>query len=244
MLGLGLGLGLGGGGGPSGPVPPAGYQAAGGLWIQADRGLPAGVAVASWPDQSGNGNSPSQATGGKQPLCTAGAGPKVTLPAVVFTSASSQNLALALALVPTKNFSISIIAKATSTASIQSLVSCGSGNGQEFGVDTNGDTLRGFNAAGVLAITGGAATTAWEAWLYTSDASGNISLKVNGVTQALSAASVTSGAPAAQTNFGSRTGTTAFLNGSMFGVVIWPTALSAGGITQALAFQSAASGLF
>jgi len=37
------------------------------LWLRADMGITLGTGVSAWADQSGNGNSPTQATGSSQP---------------------------------------------------------------------------------------------------------------------------------------------------------------------------------
>lgn len=243
MLGLGLGLGIGGGGGISGPAPPPGFGAAGGLWLRADRGIATGGTIASWPDQSGNGNTFAQASGPRMPTCTAGAGPKVTLPAVVFSGAGTQFMTLASAIIPTKNFTVAMVFKATSVAVQQAVFATGNAsNGWALGVDLAADNNRSLNANGVIGATAGAATTAWEAWIFSSDASGNLTMRVNGANQAVSPGTATAGAPTALTVLGSLAGTSRFLDGSLFEVLVYPTMLSSN--TSLLAYQSAETGLF
>lgn len=235
----------GGGGSLAALQPPPGYQSAGGLWIRADKGVAFG-SVASWPDLSGNGNNFTQGTGSAQPVCTAGAGPKASQPAVVFTAANSQSLTRALALLPTKNFTLAIVGKSLSTASAMTWINVGSGAGSDgwlIGTDGNSDGARNFNANGVSAVDGGAATTSWEAWIFSSDASGNLTLFVNGTSVSPSASPVTAAAPTARTDLGTfGSSSSRFLNGSLFEVVIYPAALAS--VTALKSYQSAVTGLF
>lgn len=220
--------------------PPS---ASGGMWIRADQ-IPPG-AVATWTDISGSGHSPTQPIPAAQPINTAGAGPN-GLSGVVFASASSQSVALTNALVGTKNFTVAIVGKATSTAAIQALAASGNAsNGFVFGIDINGTSRRDFNANGVVAVTDNTnvATTNFEAWVFTSDASGNLSLIVNGTAHTLSVASTTASAPAANFSVGALAGTR-YLNGTIFEVIVYPTALSAANITALVAYQRAVTALW
>lgn len=203
-------------------------------------------AVASWTDASGNGNSPAQGTGSAQPVNTAAAGPQASLPALVFTSANSQTLTLANALIGTKNFTVAIVGKVLSTAVSGVYASAGSAaNGMEFGVDTRGTSRRDFNANGVVAIsdTTSVASTSWEAWIMTSDNSGNLTLLINGAAHSLDTATATCNTPGALFSVGTLGGGSAFLNGSIFEVLVYATALSAGQQTSLYNYQHAITGL-
>lgn len=238
-----MGMPMGGPGSSSSPQPPTGYQSAGGLWLRADKLLTPGNAVATWTDLSGNGNNFTQGTGSAQPICTAGAGPKASQPAVVFASANSQQLAFGAALLPIKNFTLAITGKSLSNASAMVWLTSGNNgaNGFFIGTDVNGTNERGFNANGNTAITDGTATTAWESWIFSSDASGNLTFIMNGATTTLSPTAATAITPSASTNIG-QGGNARFLNGSIWEVLIYPTALAS--FTSLKTYLSQSTGLF
>jgi hypothetical protein len=218
------------------------------LWLRADKGISAG-AIATWPDQSGNGNDYTQATGAKQPVQTSGVGPKVSLPALVFTAANSQFLSRAAAVVPQNNFTVGIVAKANSVASSMVHYCAGSAaNGILFGPDNNASTKRDFNANGVAAIsdTTNNATTNWELWILSCDGAGNLTLRVNGVAHTLSPSSAAIAAPTALSTIGALNGgTTRFLDGLIYEIFVYNQAVSLGNITGVLEpYESAQTGLF
>lgn len=237
---LTMGMPMGGYSGSSILRPPPGPL----LWVRAD--LQSLGAVSSWTDQSGNGNNLTQVTGTKQPVNTAGVGPNANLPALVFTSANSQSLGIANALIGTKGFTVALVAKVTSNASAQGICASGtSANGIIFGVDVNGTNDRDFNANGNVAIsdTTSVASTSWEAWIFSSDASANLALLVNNAAQTLSTANATLLAPSAAFNVGNNGSAGAFLNGSVFEILVYGS--QSASLTSGIAsYQSKETRLF
>jgi hypothetical protein len=147
------------------------------------------------------------------------------------------------ALVGTKNFTIAIVAKVTSTAVAQAFCAYGApigGNGGYVGVDFAGTGLRSFDQSGVNPISDGPATTSWEAWVFTSDTNGNLSLLVNGASQSPSPSSSTANAPSAVFTVGGNNSGTAVLTGNIFEVIVYNTAQSN---TAIYSYQHAITGL-
>jgi len=213
------------------------------LWLRADMGLTPGAAVATWPDQSGNGADYTQASAPQRPTCTAAAGPQASLPGIVCVAASSQRVSRSAAVIPTKDFTVATVAKSTS-ASAQALFSSGStGDGWTVGYNVNGDSSRAFNAAGVAAVSDGAITTSWEAWIFQSDTSGNLSLLVNGVAKTLTPSNATALTGSSASSVGAL-GATRFLDGTVWEVIVYPHKISASDLTALLAYQSRITGLF
>ncbi|HEY2598587.1 MAG TPA: LamG-like jellyroll fold domain-containing protein [Candidatus Dormibacteraeota bacterium] len=144
-----------------------------------------------------------------------------------FVAANINNLQLLNALIGTTNFTIAIIGKVTSTASVQSFVSVGTtANGIVLGVDINASSARDFNANGVVAVsdTTSLATTSWESWVLNSDASGNLTLMVNGVAHTPSPASATCAAPSAFLTLGAASAGSEALNGGLYDSAVWTVA--------------------
>jgi hypothetical protein len=188
-------------------------------------------AVSTWTDQSGNGNNLTHVTTG-MPTNTANAGPGGNTNAVLFTSGTWMALRTANnALIGTKNFTIALVAQVTSTANQNVFVSSGdAASGVSVGVGLNATATRDVNDMGKSvglfgqAISDGPATTAWEAWVYTSDSSGNLSLMVNGVPKTLAPGNSTAISPSANFYVGSWTPSTGQLGGGLAEIDVWTTA--------------------
>jgi hypothetical protein len=214
------------------------------MWLRADRGLTAsggGTPTPTWPDQGPNGNSPTIG-GGTAPLCTSGTGPKVSLPSVVFSGTSAQ-MALATAIIPTKNFTVVLVVKTSNTAA--SGVFCASGNtssGWEF-TDSGGNRFMIANGVVGVQDTTAGATTGWEVWIFNSDASGNLALTINGTVHSLSTSPVTALTPSGNFWVGGLAGV-GNLVGQIFEIVVWPSKLGSSDQTSLLTYESQETGLF
>ena len=218
MLGLGLGLKIGDGGASSAPAPPG----APAIWLRADK--QALGPVNTWADLSGNGNSLTVPSGASAPTNTAGAGPGGTLPAVVFTGTSTDVLHIASALgIGTKNFTIAIIVQAASASAAEAFLSVGNTSSGTC-LTISSSTRNPAQLGGVGAISDGASSASWEAWVFTSDASGNFTFTVNGVNKSVSPASGTAAAASADFTVGAFSNFNSPMTGSVLEVLAWATA--------------------
>jgi hypothetical protein len=219
------------------PTAPPGSPV---FWWRADiQGL--GVAT-QLLDQSGGGNNLSIITGSARTI-TSNSGPGGTLPSLQFNAAGVYAIANALGL-GTKNFTLAVVGQVASTSSgQQAFCSFGNvigGDGIALGVDLQLTGARDAIQAGVGFIEDGAATTNWEAWVFSSDASGNLSLLVNGASQSLSPSNQTGVAPSADFTVGGNASGTYQLAGALFEVIAYNTIESASAI---YAYQHAITNL-
>ena len=175
-------------------------------------------------------------------MCTAGAGPKASQPAVVF---SGQSLSTPSALISGSNFTLVAVVKVPSTTAAQGILNPGGGSGGFLlGVSNNTTGDRDFNANGVSAITDGTMTTGWEAWVFSSDSSGNLTLTVNNVAKTLSPATATGTGFAAKTYIGGLNGSTRLLTGSLWEILVYSTKLGTTDTASLMTYLSASTGLF
>lgn len=183
-------------------------------------------AVASWTDQSGNGNHATQATGGKQPICTANQqGGQNSL---LFASASSQTLALPAALYSIANGNNTIFAVSKiGTITNGRIITLSTAAASKLLLDQEDSTHVGYqnaNSTGNVAI---AAATLTNYNIFTGYFSGStLSLQVNNgaaITNLLGAAVSTVDAA----YIGSRADTSLYMNGGICELIIYNRALSA-----------------
>jgi hypothetical protein len=130
------------------------------LWVRADLGITIGTGVSAWADQSGNGNSFTQGTGGSQPTLTAADATLNNLPSVGFDGVDdTMQSALALAAPGTTPFFIWGICKQRSWTGNESLVS-GSGALLQIAQNTASPGIAGFDGT-VSPVNNALAVNAW-----------------------------------------------------------------------------------
>lgn len=240
MMDFGISIGLGEGGITAWSPNTSGTPAA--MWLRADN--VALGSVATWTDLTPNNNSPTNS--GTKPIATAASGPKASQPAVLWTGSETLT-SIATALIGTKNFTLVTVAKFSSIAAGHVIVNSGSNaNGFLMGGNVNASSQRDFNANGNTAVsdTTNNATTNWEAWIFESDASGNLTLSVNNVTHTLSPANATGVSPTAQFSVGSLGTGTAVMVGAIWEVIVFTTKLGATDRASLVTYLSGETGLF
>lgn len=243
--GLGLGLGL------SGALPPS-FSFTNipnlALWLQADRGVTTG-ATFTWADQSGNGINYTQATAAKQPAQTAGAGPRGgSQQALVFNAANSQCLtnASTAVIASAGTWSVFMAWKTTSVSTAQIALCLGGTTGSAgWGVGVSVVTAndRTLNAFGATNGNFGAATTAWEKITVINNANAQ-SARVGGSAVTVTPSNTAALAPVASSAIGAlnSSGTDPW-SGSLYLILVYNRALSAGEVLQVEAGIGALTGL-
>ena len=182
--------------------------------------------VTTWTDQSGHGNNLVNAAAAK-PVNTANAGPGGNTPAVVFTQGTWMAMKVLNALIGAKNFTVHLVVEVTSTSGQNVIVSSGdTTSGVTIGVGIDGSLSREIGLMGSNTILDGPATTTWEDWIVTSDASGNLSFWVNGAPRSISQQNATAITPSANFYVGSWTPSTGQLGGAVAEIDAWPAAQS------------------
>jgi len=116
MIGIGIGPGFGG----SLPFSPRNISGLA-LWLRADKGVTIATGVSSWADQSGNGNTATQATGSAQPTRNASDASYNNQATLSFASAASQFLATGATPSLSQPFSIVVVGNDSGAAAIQAL---------------------------------------------------------------------------------------------------------------------------
>jgi len=171
------------------------------VWLTAARGLLAadiaGNAISTWADQSGQGNTPTQATGANKPTYSAAGGPNGR-PVVTFSG--NQWLALGSAPVSANNFTLIAVFKITGAS--QLMFSVGDGS---TGVAVGTLSSRAVNCNGVATDSDGAFTSNYEVWTVTSSSAPLQALRVNGAAQSLSPNTTTTIAASAHFVIGAQT---------------------------------------
>jgi Concanavalin A-like lectin/glucanases superfamily len=218
------------------------------LYLRADLGfqLGTGNGVVQWSDQSGQGNHCTQSTQVQQPVWTAGAGPRASQPALVFTGTNNTFLQGSSAPAGT-TWTAFVVHNPTTN-----------GNGIPFHEGTAGNNGHGFsiNAAatnkcelifgGVAVETGPACTAgAWQEWAATSTNVGPAqTFRVNGVSQVLSASNAAENVPGAGYFVGANLSGNFMFTGSIYLVLEYNRVLLAGEIASVESWISQLTGIF
>jgi hypothetical protein len=210
------------------------------IWLRSDLGIAIATGVSTWTDQSGNGNSPTQATGGKQPAYTAASG---SSPAkLTFTSASSQELTSSTNAISKTVWTIAAVHQFNSACQTAGCYSVSFGtatNGNAFKV--NSAAQRDVTARGVADRNDGSATTAIESWIATNDGT-TTKLWVGNVSQSLTNSTTNAASSGAGVFLGCDVTNATFLSGALYEVVAWGRALDAGEIWRLSAYEGSLFG--
>jgi hypothetical protein len=217
------------------------------LWLRADKGVTIATGVSTWKDQSGAGNDYTQGTGGNQPGFSATGNARGTGPALTFNG-TSQFLSRASAVLANTNLTLFLVAKTTTTASGQAIVSMGNSNasqGWDATIDLNAGNERDITAGGVAVMTDGTCSTSWEEWTVQRDAT-TWTMSVDGSSQVLSVPTTNPGAQAAVSMLGARTNAApgSFLSGSIDEVIAYSRKLVASEVAQVESYIRARTGIW
>jgi hypothetical protein len=218
------------------------------LWLRADMGVTfnsnTNTQVSGWTDQSGKGNSVTQATSGNQPTFTSGpGGSTTTLPFIAFAKASSQFLSGGTAPAAVNNCTIFTLVKSTATDGSNRTIYTIGNTTNGLSVFQNSGGNRVVNLNGVASDADGAWTTSWELWEVSSSSANVQTLSVNGVSHALT--SHTAIAASATQFVGSQDGTPSFpFDGDINEIIVYNRVLSAGEFTQVENYERQRAGVW
>ena len=207
------------------------------FFVRTDRGITVATGVSSWADQSGNGRTPVQATGAKQPAYATHSAPN--MPTVTFNSAANQVLTVAATAIAVTGWTMAAVAQfnvACQSAACYSV---------SFGAATNGNSLkvdtapkRNVQARGVVDREDGNATTATESWIATNDGT-TTKLWLNGVLQAaLTNATTNAASSGAGIFIGSDVTLAGFMSGVVYEVASWQRVLDPSEITRLARYEA------
>jgi hypothetical protein len=214
------------------------------LWLRADRGLTldGSQKVQAWADMSGKSNSVSQATPGSRPGI-AQTGPNGGQ-CLVFDGSASCLLGATAPF--TGSFTLSLIAAGNATQSFCAYTCGDNGTGVSVGTGISlAGRIANYNGKATDQDQTSGATTSWEKWTLTHNASGpSQALRVNGAAHTLSPNTTAMNAPSQQC-VGARNNSAPqlFWAGRIHEIVAYNRVLSTAEILALEAYQYARLGI-
>jgi hypothetical protein len=201
------------------------------LWLRADKGTTIGTGIATWADQSGQGNNATQGTGSAQPTLNVSDASYNNQSTVSFASASSQRMTFT-SLFPNQPFTAYIVGESSS----------GAGQ-QEFFGDTGTDvTVYWTGAAWAIYDSGGFAessnttrTAQAFAGVFDHPGAGLLSLYINSSASPTASSGAGGGEPTGVEWLGSD-GSSYALNGKIAEMIVYNTAHSSTQVGKLFAY--------